>query len=86
MRRLGAFGLLFAGVGLGCVVRDVYFDRAEAVPTKSRWEYRCISDGDTTSLSDVVAQLNKAGAEGWELAVAGNRTTTTSHYCLKRPF
>lgn len=86
MRTRNVLGLVFLGMLLGCVVKDVYFPRADAQVPKVRWEYRCISDVDTSSLTELVGQLNKAGGEGWELAATGNRTSTTSHFCLKRPF
>ena len=79
---------LALGFVAGCLVVDVYVPRANAQASagRARWEYRCVSEGDYTSLEDVVTQLNKVGAEGWELVATGNRTSTTSHFCLKRPF
>lgn len=86
MRHFQPLLLVFAGVVVGCVVKDVYFTRADAAPPRVHWEYRCLSDGETTTLAELVEGLNKAGQEGWELASTGNRTSTTSHYCLKRSF
>lgn len=81
-----ALVLLLAGSAVGCLVHDAWVRRADAAPPSVRWEYRCQSDGDLTSLDDLVGALNRAGAEGWELVVTGNRTSTTSHYCLKRAY
>ena len=79
---------LALGLAAGCLVADFYVPRATAQTGagRVRWEYRCVSEGDYSSVEDIVGQLNKAGAEGWELVATGNRTSTTSHFCMKRPF
>jgi hypothetical protein len=61
------------GCGAGAFASQLAIPSARAGTSPTRWEYLWIRSPDND-------EMNKAGAEGWELA-----TVSGALYCLKRP-
>jgi hypothetical protein len=87
-----AVGVVFV---IGCVAggaaSQMVVPKARAGTNPPRWEYVC---GESENEAIPLAQLNKAGAEGWELAWmlpnkmrggVGFLDTNDIVYCMKRP-
>ena len=84
MNKLSVSGLIVAAFLVGCattmVAAPTIVPPARAGTAPVKWEYQCerMKEDDKT----MTEELNKYGAEGWELAVtAGSRS---SRFCFKR--
>jgi hypothetical protein len=89
MKQRGVIAIVFIiGCATGSVAHQLVVPPARAGATPIRWEHFCAEvDGDA-----LTAELNKAGAEGWELATVAPHMLTgsigTRHdtfiFCSKR--
>lgn len=87
MKTKSQWVLLFAGVALLCLVGWVNSSGAQS-SARANWEYKVLTSygGINVSSSDVT-ELNKLGAEGWELVTIREGDQTKSRrtdYHLKR--
>ena len=75
-----------AGCVAGGMSSQMIAPPARAGAPVTRWEYFCVHNSDDAAES--MANLNAAGARGWELATAagfGGHMSPTTMFCLKRP-
>jgi hypothetical protein len=88
MKHRGFIAIIFViGCATGGVASQVIIPPVRAGTTPTRWEHLCL-EADPGSLT---AQLNKMGAEGWELAsmaphhrtVGGTTDLDTFIFCSK---
>ena len=81
MKKSAMMGIgLALGLAIGCAAAPFVVPPARAGTNPQKWEYMCFQDHDSES---VAQSANKAGAEGWEMAVssgAGGRFL----WCFKR--
>lgn len=86
MRTKFQWVLLFVSVAVLCLVGWGSRSSGAQVSVRGRWEYKVITSYTPTSSNDV--ELNKLGAEGWELVtireVEQARTPHRTDYYLKR--
>ena len=84
MNKLSVSGLIVAAFLVGCattmVAAPTIVPPARAGTAPVKWEYQCKRIMESPEAT--AEELNKYGAEGWELAVtAGSQSL---RYCLKR--
>ena len=82
------FSLLVVVVALFCLLGLAEYSNAQRSSSmKQTWEYQLI--GDAGGKTDLMAQMNKLGAEGWELVsvtiVPGGPAVVYTVAYLKRP-
>jgi hypothetical protein len=85
-----AFGIgCGAGYGAGTTASNFVVPPARAGTNPPRWEYTCMvlparASGPTPDASEL-ANMNKAGGEGWELVTAQGGGSLNTVFCYKRP-
>ena len=90
--RLKALAAIVFVVGCmtGGVASQLAIPKARAGTSPAHWEYFCKESEESVPLAD----MNKAGAEGWELVTVSTTTLSTVYavleaaamvYCYKRP-
>jgi hypothetical protein len=83
-RSLSIAAVFLVGCAVGGVSSQLVVPQASAqqAATLTKWEYACyklpLGGGDT---GDVVREMNRRGAESWELEGAAN----DGRVCFKRP-
>jgi hypothetical protein len=83
MRRYSPAIIAIVSFLIGCAVAPLVVPPLSAqqhnVP---RWEYMCF---DADSSEDIGRLADRAGAEGWEMAVALAHVHSDPTWCFKRP-
>jgi hypothetical protein len=83
-KRIGVVAVFLVGCAVGGVSSQLVVPKASAqqAATLTQWEYTCYKlppgGGDT---GDVIREMNRRGAESWELEGAANDVRV----CFKRP-
>jgi hypothetical protein len=87
MKHSGIIAIVFViGCATGGIAAQLVVPPARAGTSPTRWEYQCARVD--TEVADVAANLNRLGAEGWELVSVAPATSSRGTYgymlCAKR--
>ena len=82
--RLAAGVVFVIGCVAGGAASQMVVPKARANSSAPRWEYNCFDAEITDNFDLPVDELNKAGAQGWELVSMVPRRGGYG-YCFKRP-
>lgn len=82
MKGMWTAAVLMFGIGVGCVTASFIVPPVRAGTDPQRWEYACAQPYGMTAVVEV-EDLNKLGAEGWELVAT--QGAPRGAFCFKRP-
>jgi hypothetical protein len=78
MTRTAMMGIgLALGLAIGCAAAPFVVPPARAGTNPQKWEYMCFQENERPVVAE---KANKAGAEGWEMAL-----NEGAFWCFKRP-